>query len=175
MPHTGKLSINKGTGPATHEMSDVENSRFQVNKVGTLDVDDGGDVHDGLSPNQYTYVYDTRYAKSLGQLTREALPNLNNYRDLASVHAQPRPTLDELHNATYMEKVSNNFQLFSQLLCLSLSALLLLLLHVAGNRFMTHYYLNVWHVRSSHLLYRGMFEICVCAVSFQHFCVPIKR
>ena len=106
MPHSGKLSISKGSGSASHEMSDVENSRFQVNKVGGLDPDDsGGDGHEVLSPNQYTYVYDTRYHKSIGQLTREALPKLDNYRDLASVHVQPRPTLDELHNATYMEKV----------------------------------------------------------------------
>lgn len=109
MPQTGKLSISKGSGPPSHEMSDVENSRFQVNKVGGSDStdDSGGDGLDVLSPNQYTYVYDTRYAKSIGQLTREALPKLDNYRDLMSVHVQQRPTLDELHNATYSEKVSD--------------------------------------------------------------------
>lgn len=112
MPSSGKLSISKATGQASHEMSDVENSRFQVNKVGALDPDDGGDSHDGLSPNQTTYVYDTRYHKSIGQLTREALPKLDNYRDLMSVHNQQRPTLDELHNATYNEKVSNLQQLY---------------------------------------------------------------
>jgi len=85
-----------------------QNSRFQVNRVGNTEPDETlapPDSHDGLSPHQYTYVYDTRYAKSLGQLTREALPKLDNYRDLLSVHAAPRPTLDELHHATYMEKV----------------------------------------------------------------------
>lgn len=106
MPHSGKLSINKGTGPPSHEMSDVENSRFQVNKVGVLDPDDAEGL-DGLSPNQMTYVYDTRYQKSLGQLTREALPKLDNYRDPASIqHGFQRPTIEELHNATYVEKVS---------------------------------------------------------------------
>ncbi|XP_021952830.1 solute carrier family 12 member 3 [Folsomia candida] len=107
MPHTGKLSISKASGA---EMNDG-NSRFQVNRVGTLESEDtlspppeATSPHDGLSPNQYTYVYDTRYHKSLGQLTREALPALDNYRDLLSVHAAPRPTLDELHNATYTEK-----------------------------------------------------------------------
>jgi hypothetical protein len=105
MPHSGKLSISKATGA---EMND-QNSRFQVNRVGNQENDEGlvpPDPLDGLSPHQYTYVYDTRYAKSLGQLTREALPKLDNYRDLMSVHAAPRPTLDDLHHATYMEKVS---------------------------------------------------------------------
>lgn len=109
MPSSGKLSISKGTAPTSHEMSDVENTRFQVNKVTPLDNEDGGgDGHDGLSPNQMTYVYDTRYHKSIGQLTREALPKLDNYRDPASIQQGfQRPTLDELHNATYIEKVSN--------------------------------------------------------------------
>lgn len=82
------------------------NSRFQVAKVdgngSDEEEDEAGDV---LSPNQYTYVYDTKYGKSFSQLTREALPKLDNYRDLMSVNAGYRPTLDELHNATIQEKV----------------------------------------------------------------------
>lgn len=44
--------------------------------------------------------YDTRYAKSFRHLTREALPRLDNYRNILSIQAAYRPTLDELHNAT---------------------------------------------------------------------------
>ena len=39
------------------------------------------------------------------QLTREALPRLDNYRNILSIQAGHRPTLDELHNATIHEKV----------------------------------------------------------------------
>jgi len=89
---TGKVSIS--TPPQDHEMNDVENSsRFQVAKVGQeVDAED--------SPNQYTYWNQ----KSLGQLTREALPKYDHYRDITSVHAEQRPTLDELHDATFHEK-----------------------------------------------------------------------
>lgn len=44
--------------------------------------------------------YDTRYAKSFRHFTREALPRLDNYRNIMSIQAAYRPTLDELHNAT---------------------------------------------------------------------------
>lgn len=38
--------------------------------------------------------------------TREALPRLDNYRNMMSIQAAYRPTLDELHNATLVGKVS---------------------------------------------------------------------
>lgn len=45
-------------------------------------------------------------AKSLRhQLTREALPRLDNYRNILSISAGHRPTLEELHNNTIQEKV----------------------------------------------------------------------
>jgi solute carrier family 12 sodium/potassium/chloride transporter 2 len=44
--------------------------------------------------------YDTRYAKSFIHFTREALPRLDNYRNIMSIQAAYRPTLEELHNAT---------------------------------------------------------------------------
>ena len=48
--------------------------------------------------------------RSLHQYTREALPRLDHYRNVMSVHGHmDRPTLDELHNATLSllpEKVS---------------------------------------------------------------------
>ena len=47
--------------------------------------------------------YDTKHQRSLRHyLTREALPKESNYRDLGSIHGgQTRPTLDELHDATF--------------------------------------------------------------------------
>lgn len=68
--------------------------------------------------------YDTKYGRSFRlvelnlifyniklnvsdrHFTREALPRLDNYRNILSIQAQYRPTLDELHNATIMNKVS---------------------------------------------------------------------
>jgi Amino acid permease N-terminal len=49
--------------------------------------------------------YDTKYAKSFRHFTREALPRLDNYRNIMSIQAAYRPTLDELHNATVHGKV----------------------------------------------------------------------
>lgn len=48
----------------------------------------------------------TKYGhKSLRHMTREALPRLDNYRNILSIQAGHRPTLEELHNATIHEKV----------------------------------------------------------------------
>lgn len=104
MPHKRRVSISNDTGCGAD--TEIEKSRFQVAKVrGDIDEDEDGDddilTEDGL--NQYQYTWNL---KSLGQLTREALPKYDNYRDLMSVHAAPRPTLDELHNATFHEQVS---------------------------------------------------------------------
>ncbi|XP_070136599.1 bumetanide-sensitive sodium-(potassium)-chloride cotransporter isoform X2 [Drosophila bipectinata] len=48
--------------------------------------------------------YDTKYGKSFRHFTREALPRLDNYRNMMSIQAAYRPTLDELHNATLTGK-----------------------------------------------------------------------
>lgn len=37
------------------------------------------------------------------QITREALPRLDNYRNILSIQAGHRPTLDELHNNTVQD------------------------------------------------------------------------
>ncbi|KAL3182116.1 hypothetical protein MRX96_035140 [Rhipicephalus microplus] len=67
-------------------------SRFQVAK-------DGDGQPDGQSWNACSY--DTHNVRSLRHYTREALPRLDHYRNLMSVHGHmERPTLDELHNAT---------------------------------------------------------------------------
>lgn len=43
--------------------------------------------------------------------TREALPRLDNYRNILSIQAGTRPTLEELHNATIVNKVSPRIML----------------------------------------------------------------
>ncbi|XP_071450264.1 bumetanide-sensitive sodium-(potassium)-chloride cotransporter-like isoform X1 [Hetaerina americana] len=66
----------------------------------------GGDGARGASPtvvshnHEMSTGYDTRYAKSFRHFTREALPRLDNYRNIMSIQAAYRPTLDELHNET---------------------------------------------------------------------------
>jgi hypothetical protein len=100
------------------QQQEEQSSRFQVDRVdvgnGDVDIDMGGGADDGgggaddddnTSLGQYTYVYDTRYAKSMGQLTREALPRAENYKDILSF-GEHRPTLDELHEGQFREKVS---------------------------------------------------------------------
>ena len=56
--------------------------------------------------NTYATVNESKHAsKSLRHMTREALPRLDNYRNILSIHVGHRPTLDELHNNTVHEKV----------------------------------------------------------------------
>ncbi|KAK6644092.1 hypothetical protein RUM43_000358 [Polyplax serrata] len=57
-----------------------------------------------LSENN-TYVYDPKLAKNLYEITREALPRLEHYKDSNSVHHAQRPSLDALHNDDFYEKV----------------------------------------------------------------------
>lgn len=62
-----------------------------------------------LSHSGYATVNEsTKYAKSLRYFTREALPRLDHYRNIMSLHngAATRPTLDELHHPTVQDKVS---------------------------------------------------------------------
>ena len=60
-----------------------------------------------LSHNTYATINEqTKYGKSLRHFTREALPRLDNYRNILSIQAGHRPTLEELHNATIQDKVN---------------------------------------------------------------------
>ncbi|XP_026741334.1 bumetanide-sensitive sodium-(potassium)-chloride cotransporter [Trichoplusia ni] len=59
---------------------------------------------DGMDSDDPLTATDTKYGKSFRHLTREALPRLDNYRNVLSLHAAPRPTLDELHNASLSRK-----------------------------------------------------------------------
>lgn len=60
--------------------------------------DSGSDSSSSSEGNEENYVgtYVSRYANSLSRGT-EALPRIDNFRDMYSVHAKVRPTIDELH------------------------------------------------------------------------------
>lgn len=88
--------------PKTNEVelksvvSDTKRTRFQVNLV------------DSETPTRMrldSASSDDNKYKSFRQLTREALPRVDNYRNIMSVHVACRPTLDELHNCDLAEKV----------------------------------------------------------------------
>lgn len=74
-----------------------ESNRFRVHRVELA-------VSDDNLPGSYT--------KSFRHFTRDALPRVDNYRNINSIHAARRPTLDELHNAATMHKVIPSSLLF---------------------------------------------------------------
>lgn len=82
-------------------VSGPKHTRFQVNLV---------DCETPARTRLDSVSSDDNKYKSFRQLTREALPRLDNYRNIMSVHVACRPTLDELHNCDMAEKV---FWLFS--------------------------------------------------------------
>ncbi|XP_066156411.1 bumetanide-sensitive sodium-(potassium)-chloride cotransporter [Euwallacea fornicatus] len=88
-----------------------ERTRFQVYRVRTKSVnkyDQASKVHGDSRSEEDDVIFatdktrlSTDYAhKSLRYLTREALPRVDNYRNIMSIRAANRPTLEELHNAT---------------------------------------------------------------------------
>ncbi|XP_054160523.1 solute carrier family 12 member 1-like [Oppia nitens] len=108
-PVRKSVSIGKSDAAAS-AVNGQNQSRFQVAKVSD---DDNGDddnnssddtIHDMATIGghhmtvDYTTTYDTKNVKSLRYYTREALPRVDNYRNILSVHRHmTRPTLDELH------------------------------------------------------------------------------
>lgn len=137
MPSEKNLTENGRRDSWGVELGDMDKrTRFQVNRVDAsgskngegddfgerepLQGDDDArrDSMDNYRPTSPTMLlahgtdnsgYDTRYAKSFRHFTREALPRLDNYRNIMSIQAAYRPTLDELHNATLHGKVSDRF------------------------------------------------------------------
>ncbi len=90
---------------AEMDANDRQNqSRFQVAKVSDECDDSEDTIHNmpakahQLSIDYTNTYYDTKNLKSLRHYTREALPRVDNYRNILSVHGHmTRPTLDELH------------------------------------------------------------------------------
>lgn len=84
-------------------MEDVELSplqrrtRFHVNRVDSME-------------GRTSLLGEQETKKSLRHLTREALPRLDNYRNILSIQAAHRPTLDELHDPSLLSKVKFFFK-----------------------------------------------------------------
>ena len=108
-------SKRKGSGASEdHELSNLlaehkKMSRFKVERVSVSELSPIKDFN-RLTPtligeNLQDSSYDSRNSKSLGQLTREVLPRSENYRDISISNAF-RPTLEELHEARFVDKVS---------------------------------------------------------------------
>lgn len=81
-----------------------ESSRFRVARVS---IGGGG----GLPGSGSESPYESSASRSLGQLTREALPRAENYRDITSAAHALRPTLEELHEARFLDEVRIPFYL----------------------------------------------------------------
>lgn len=72
-------------------------TRFRVDKVdGHHSPEESEDDQDDDVPGSYT--------RSFRHFTREALPRVDNYRNIMSIHAAYRPTLDELHDAATIHR-----------------------------------------------------------------------
>ncbi|XP_072764865.1 bumetanide-sensitive sodium-(potassium)-chloride cotransporter [Anoplolepis gracilipes] len=84
--------INGGdTDSESMELNPVRRTRFHVNRVDSLE-------------GRASLLGEQETKKSLRHMTREALPRLDNYRNIMSIQAAHRPSLDELHNPTLLNK-----------------------------------------------------------------------
>ncbi|XP_011171411.1 bumetanide-sensitive sodium-(potassium)-chloride cotransporter [Solenopsis invicta] len=92
--------INGGdTDSESVELNPLRRTRFHVNRVDSLE------GRASLLGEQETKKSSLRY------MTREALPRLDNYRNIMSIQAAHRPSLDELHNPTLLNKRSGSHTL----------------------------------------------------------------
>ncbi|XP_013170024.1 PREDICTED: bumetanide-sensitive sodium-(potassium)-chloride cotransporter isoform X3 [Papilio xuthus] len=88
-------------------MTTMKKRQLKSNKMEDEKTEDEGSEESegsGMDSDDPLTVTDTKYTKSFRHFTREALPRLDNYRNVLSLHAAPRPTLDELHNASLSRK-----------------------------------------------------------------------
>ncbi|XP_073977668.1 sodium chloride cotransporter 69 [Rhodnius prolixus] len=77
--------------------------RFQVNRVDAA-TRDAEELDRLCDDDDDEYI--GSYGKSFRHFTREALPRMDNYRNIMSIQAALRPTLEELHNETLHGKVN---------------------------------------------------------------------
>ncbi|KAK9298693.1 hypothetical protein QLX08_008060 [Tetragonisca angustula] len=90
--------INGDTDSETVELNPLRRTRFHVNRVDSLE-------------GRASLLGEQETKKSLRHMTREALPRLDNYRNIMSIQAAHRPSLDELHNPTLLNKSSGSHTL----------------------------------------------------------------
>lgn len=83
--------VNGDTDSETVELNPLRRTRFHVNRVDSLE-------------GRASLLGEQETRKSLRHMTREALPRLDNYRNIMSIQAAHRPSLDELHNPTLLNK-----------------------------------------------------------------------
>ncbi|KOX69963.1 Bumetanide-sensitive sodium-(potassium)-chloride cotransporter [Melipona quadrifasciata] len=86
------------TDSETVELNPLRRTRFHVNRVDSLE-------------GRASLLGEQETRKSLRHMTREALPRLDNYRNIMSIQAAHRPSLDELHNPTLLNKSSGSHTL----------------------------------------------------------------
>ncbi|KAG9430123.1 bumetanide-sensitive sodium-(potassium)-chloride cotransporter [Apis mellifera carnica] len=90
--------ISGDTDSETVELNPLRRTRFHVNRVDSLE-------------GRASLLGEQETRKSLRHMTREALPRLDNYRNIMSIQAAHRPSLDELHNPTVLNKGSGSHNL----------------------------------------------------------------
>ncbi|KZC10308.1 Bumetanide-sensitive sodium-(potassium)-chloride cotransporter [Dufourea novaeangliae] len=90
--------INGDTDSESVELNPLRRTRFHVNRVDSLE-------------GRASLLGEQETKKSLRHMTREALPRLDNYRNIMSIQAAHRPSLDELHNPTLLNKGSGSHTL----------------------------------------------------------------
>lgn len=90
---TKRISISEKRDPNSAVELKERHPRFQVNRV-EGDEEELETLYDDEDDSPGSYV------KSFRHFTREALPRMDNYRNIMSIQAAYRPTLDELHNAS---------------------------------------------------------------------------
>ncbi|XP_051157409.1 bumetanide-sensitive sodium-(potassium)-chloride cotransporter [Leptopilina boulardi] len=73
------------------ELNPLRRTRFHVNRVDSME-------------GRASLLAEQETRKSLKYMTREALPRLDNYRNILSIQVAHRPSLDELHNPTLLNK-----------------------------------------------------------------------
>lgn len=73
--------------PEMMELNPMRRTRFHVNRVNSIE-------------GRASLLGEQETKKSFRHFTREALPRLDNYRNILSIQAIHRPSLDELHNPT---------------------------------------------------------------------------
>ncbi|XP_062530592.1 bumetanide-sensitive sodium-(potassium)-chloride cotransporter isoform X2 [Bombyx mori] len=102
------IELSPVRGEAKSLPADKLNTQMGYNK----EEDEGTDDSDpsAMDSDDPLTVSDTKYGKSFRHFTREALPRLDNYRNVLSIHAAHRPTLDELHNASLSRKSGHTLE-----------------------------------------------------------------
>ncbi|XP_033219683.1 bumetanide-sensitive sodium-(potassium)-chloride cotransporter [Belonocnema kinseyi] len=84
--------------PEDVELNPLRRTRFHVNRVDSME-------------GRASLLGEQDSRKSLKYMTREALPRLDNYRNILSIQVTHRPSLDELHNPTLLHKSSGTHTL----------------------------------------------------------------